>query len=67
MPFKWVKPEFLFEYKGIKVYKAYRSENYIDPLKDWFTTDIDENPEYEFKSKDVKKDIDDGKIKVPNR
>ena len=52
MPNKWVEPELAFEIKHegneIPVYHSYKSFNWNSPLTYWFTTDVNEESDFEF-------------------
>ena len=45
MPLMWVAPELFHEYRGIKIYQAYKDGEADNPLTWWFTWDIQENGE----------------------
>jgi hypothetical protein len=76
MPYKRVNPEVVFTYKNITIYHIYKDGYIEEKLDSWFTTDIDERPEYEFSipapcnrkeplEEIFKKMIDEKKLKIP--
>jgi hypothetical protein len=49
----YVAPAHFHEYAGVHVYRAYKDDDWELPLTYWFTTDVDEDPVFEFDVRDV--------------
>ncbi len=54
MPYReeYVEPEVFLEFRDVVIYRAYKNQQADEQLSYWYTTDHDENEEYEF---DVRK------------
>lgn len=48
MPMSWVVPETFLSYKGVTVYHTYKDDMADHRLEFWFTTDYEENPDFNF-------------------
>ena len=44
---KWVPPDLFLEHKGVKIYHAYKNDEYEDPFHYWFSTTAERDLESE--------------------
>lgn len=54
MPYQWIKPELVFSYFGVSIFRTYRRGFYVDPYQYNFTTcDFNDEEEYQFDAREL--------------
>ncbi len=53
MPLEWVEPQRFVTRKKVLVYHTYRHETITDTREYWYTTDVNEDQEFQFDVRDL--------------
>jgi len=54
MPYQWIKPELVFSYFGVSIFRTYRHEFYVDPYQYNFTTcDFNDKEDIQFDAREL--------------
>ncbi|HXJ94531.1 MAG TPA: hypothetical protein VMT20_16920 [Terriglobia bacterium] len=47
MPFQWIDPEILTEYRGIRIYHTYKDDDFEQPSEFWYKAENGEDSEFD--------------------
>lgn len=53
MPLEWVRPQRFVTRKKVHVYHTYKHETITDTQQYWYTTDVNEEQEFQFDVRDL--------------